>query len=53
MNYIFLNNRYDALQCYESIHTHGDTWVVFIPPYPNISKGKPMGDGWKRQFLSY
>ena len=49
---IFLGHRYDALQWYISIHTHGDTWGVFIPPYPNLSKCNQIWGGWKRHFLS-
>ena len=43
---------FDELQWYESIHTHGETWVVFVPPYPTLSKGNPMGGSWKIHLLS-
>ena len=43
VKYISLNNRSDALQSYESIHKNGDTWGAFIPDYPTLSKGNPMG----------
>ena len=52
MKYISLNHGYDALQWYEPIHTHSDTWGLLIPPSTNISKDNPMGDSWKRQSLS-
>ena len=52
MKYIYLNHRYDALQWYKSIHTHGETWVVFITSPPNISKGNPMGGSCNIHFLS-
>ena len=50
--YILLNHRYDALQFYESIHTHSYIWGLFMPPSPTISKFNPMGGGWKRPFIS-
>ena len=52
VKYISLNHMLDALKCYESIHKHGETWGVLIPPYPTIYKVKHMGDGCNRQFLS-
>ena len=53
MKDITKNHRSDALQWYESIHTHGNTRRVLIPPSPTISKVNPMGDDRKRQFLYY
>ena len=52
MKDISLNHRYDAIQWYESIPKHGDTWVVLISTSPTLSKVIPMWDGWKRQFIS-
>ena len=52
VKYIFLDHIFDALQWYESIQTHGDTWEVVILPSPNIFKVNPIGYGWKIQFLS-
>ena len=52
MKDIFLNHRSDSLQRYEYILTHGDTWLIFIPPSLTISKGNPMGYVQKRPLLS-
>ena len=52
MKYISLNHRSDALQWYESIHTHVDTWGLFFLPSTTIFKGVPIGGVWKIQFLS-
>ena len=52
MKYIFLNHRYDELLWCESIHKYGETWSLFIPPSPTISKVEPMVGEWERQFLS-
>ena len=49
---ISLNHRYDALQWYESIHTHVDTCILFILTSLTLSKGTTIEVGWKRQFLS-
>ena len=48
VKYISLNHRYDTLQWYECIHTHGETWGELIPPSTNISKVNPIGGGWNR-----